>query len=329
MMRKWLLASVAFASVSFACVAVDDAQAGDLRLAPDQTPTYGKVTPFYGKVNPFYGKVNPFYGKVNPFYGKISPFWGDITPYWGKINPFYGKVNPFYGDTDQFWGKINPFYGKVNPFFATVGPYWENAGPEWGAINDTWTQLQSSNAADYSGLQAQIAAFMGEASAFWSPAVQKYTGKSFSDGFASDMLAKYGINPNDPSSLAGTDAATRSFFFLNWYDGLMNFTGVDHVDWWMPAIDWSPNLAQIQGSGGNVTVGILDSTVDSAGADVNNIKFVGGYKMYVNDHGAAVASLIAAKHDGVGVMGVDPNASVVLYNPFDATGTARDRKSVV
>ncbi len=55
---------------------------------------------------------------------------------------------------------------------------------------------------------------------------------------------------------------------------------------------------------------------------MNSIKFVGGYNIYVNDHGAAVASLIAAKHDGEGVMGVDPNASVLLYNPFDATGTA-------
>ncbi len=72
------------------------------------------------------------------------------------------------------------------------------------------------------------------------------------------MLANYGINPNDPNSLANTDAATRSFFFLNWYDGLMNFTGVDHVDWWMPAVHWSPSLAQIQGSDA-VVVGVLDS----------------------------------------------------------------------
>ncbi len=44
--------------------------------------------------------------------------------------------------------------------------------------------------------------------------------------------------------------------------------------------------------------------------------------MYVNDHGAAVASLIAAAHDGQGVMGIAPNAEVHLYNPFDASGTA-------
>ncbi len=327
MLRKTLLAGVALA---FA-FAVPAAQASDnsLRLAPEAapssnrlTPAYGSINPFYGSINPFYGQINPFYGSINPFYGQISPFWGDIEPYWGKVNPFYGSINPFYGETDQFWGKITPFYGTIQPFWGTVGPYWETAGPQWGAINDTWTKLQAANATDYSSLQSQIRSFLGKAAAFWSPAVGKYTHKSFADGFANDMLAKYGIDPNDPASLAGTDAATRSFFFLNWYDGLMNFTGVDHVDWWMPAVHWSPSLTQIQGGEGRAIVGILDSSVSADGANVDRLKFVGGYKYYVNDHGAAVASLIAAEHDGQGVMGVDPNAEVHLYNPFDASGTA-------
>ncbi len=42
----------------------------------------------------------------------------------------------------------------------------------------------------------------------------------------------------------------------------------------------------------------------------------------MNDHGAAVASLIAAQEDGIGVMGIAPHADVQLYNPFDGTGTA-------
>jgi len=322
-MRKWLLASVAFACVA----AAGEVQAGAplVRLAPEQvltgTDSGGDIAPFYGKVNPFYGKVNPFYGKVNPFYGKISPFWGDITQYWGKVNPFYGKVNPFYGPNDQFWGKINPFYGKVNPFFSAVGPYWETAGPEWGAINTNWQQLQDTHAADYSGLQTQIGAFMAKANAVWDPQVRKYTGKGFYEGFANQMLANYGIDPNDPASLANADVATRSYFFLNWYDGLMNFTGVDHVDWWMPAINWSPSLAQTAGTTPAI-VGVLDSTVSAGNADVANLSFTGGYQLYVNDHGAAVSSLIAAAHDGQGVMGVAPNAVIHLYNPFDATGTA-------
>ena len=319
MVRNWLLAGTALCCM----LAESGAQASDnsLRLAPDATPTYGTIKPFYGTINPFYGSINPFYGSINPFYGQISPFWGDITPFWGTINPFYGSINPFYGDNDQFWGTINPFYGNINPFWATIGPYWQAAGPQWGTINTSWGQLQASNATDYSSLQSQLKDFIGQAANFWGPAVQKYTNKNFADGFANDMLAKYGIDPNDPASLAGADAATRSFFFLNWYDGLMNFTGVDHVDWWMPAVHWSPALTQIQGANRSV-VGILDSTVDASNADVNHIVTVGGYRYYVNDHGAAVASLIAAKQDGQGVMGIAPDTDIHLYNPFDATGTA-------
>jgi hypothetical protein len=69
-------------------------------------------------------------------------------------------------------------------------------------------------------------------------------------------------------------------------------------------------------------VGILDSTFNAANVDVSNITFVGGYNYYVNQHGGAVASLIAAQQDGTGVMGVDPNVAIKLYNPFDTTGTA-------
>jgi subtilisin family serine protease len=316
MVRKFLLAGVALA-----CMAAGlEAQAASL-LTADTTPTANTIEPFYGAINPFYGAINPFYGAINPFYGQISPFWGDISPFWGTINPFYGSINPFYGSTDQFWGTINPFSGNPNPFWATVGPYWQSAGPQWGAINTLWNNLQASKATDYSALQAQLNAFLSQTAAFWGSAVEKYTGKDFTDGFADDMLTKYGIDPNNPASLANVDAATRSYFFLNWYDGLMNFTGVDHVDWWMPSIDWSPMLAQTEGNS-RAVVGLLDSTATAAGADVQSINFVGGYNYYVNGHGTAVASLIAAQQDGYGVMGVAPNTTIDLYNPFDASGTA-------
>ncbi|HEY1962042.1 MAG TPA: S8 family peptidase, partial [Rhizomicrobium sp.] len=318
MMRKILMAGAALACM----ISASGAQAGSLlRLSPESPPANPTIEPFYGTINPFYGTINPFYGNINPFYGTISPFWGDIRPFWGDINPFYGTINPFYGNTDQFWGTINPFYGNINPFWATVGPYWQNAGPQWGAINTAWTNLQSANATDYSGLQAQFMAFLNQAGQVWGSQVQKYTGKDFWAGFANDMLSRYGIDPNDPTSLANTDVATRSYFFLNFYDGLMNFTGVDHIDWWMPSIDWSPMLAQTEGTN-KAVVGVLDSTVNAAGADVANLSFIGGYNLYVNNHGAAVASLIAAQQDGTGVMGVAPNSIIHLYNPFDATGTA-------
>lgn len=321
-MRKMLLAGAAVACL----MAGSSAQAGFLsgltQSSPKSSSDQKMVQPFYGSINPFYGSINPFYGSINPFYGTISPFWGDISPFWGTIDPFYGTINPFYGTIDPFWGTIDPFGADTNTFWGTVGPYWKSAGPQWGAINKEWGALQSANATDYSTLQQQMTAFFQQAQDFWGPAVQKYTGKDFASGFANDMMAKYNIDVNDPASLANTDAATRSFFFLNWYDGLMNFTGVDHLDWWMPAINWSPMLAQTAGSEQTAIIGLLDSTTTAESANVDKMVLVGGYRYFVNEHGTAVASLIAAKEDGHGVMGVAPNSVIKSYNPFDATGTA-------
>ncbi len=157
-------------------------------------------------------------------------------------------------------------------------------------------KLQASGATNYASLQAQLNAFVGTSAKFWGAAVQKATGKNFNDGFAAPMFAKYGIDPNDPNSLADTSIETRSLFFLNWYDGLMNYTGVDHVDWWMASVHWSPALTQIQGLGTNSVIGVLDAYFTTDNSDVANLVFVGGYKTYTNDHGAAVASLIAAQH---------------------------------
>ncbi len=319
-MKKWLLAGAALCCV-LTVNAANAASSGSLlrlSLTDLSASDDGSLDPFYGKINPFYGKINPFYGKINPFYGKINPFWGDITPFWGDIDPFYGKINPFYGDVDAFWGKINPF--DTSPFWSTIMPFWRDAGPQWGDLNTAWNALQDANGTDYSGVQLQLNAFIGQSEAFWAPAVLKATGKNFNDGFASAMLAKYGIDPNNAASLAGVSPQIRSAFMLNWYDGLMSFTGVDHVDWWMPAINWSPMLTEIQG--GHSIVGVLDSSFTRDASDVGGLKFTGGYNFYVNDHGAAVASLIAAQRDGQGVMGIAPDAEVHLYNPFDASGTA-------
>ncbi|MGN6515383.1 MAG: S8 family peptidase [Rhizomicrobium sp.] len=277
-------------------------------------PNNPKVHPFYGNINPFYGNINPFYGNINPFYGNISPFWGNISPFWGSINPFYGSISPFYGN-------ISPFWGSINPFDASIGPFWQSAGPQWGAINTLWNDLQASNATDYSGLQAQLKGFIASSSDFWSAAVHKYTGKDFNSGFADAVLSTYGIDPDDASSLANVSPMVRSAFMLSWYDGLMNFTGVDHVDWWMSSVDWSPALTKIQNANGDVIVGVLDSTFDGDATGVDNVHFAGGYKVYVNQHGGAVASLIAAQQDGQGVMGIAPNSQIELYNPFDQTGT--------
>jgi len=288
--------------------------------------TDSRASPFYGAINPFYGVINPFYGLLNPFYGQISPFWGDITPFWGTINPFYGTISPFYGDINPFWGNISPFYGNINPFWGTIQPFWQDAGPVWGNLDASWTQLQASGATDYSGLRTQLQAFIDRSQNFWGTAVQKATNSNFMDGFASKLLSQYGINLNDASSLAKVTPEARSAFFLAWYDGLMSFTGVDHVDWWMAAVHWTPLLTQIQAAPGpaghNLIVGLLDFAPSKLDDSIQHLKLVGGYKGVDNGHGAAVASLISAQHDGQGIMGIAPNATVDLYNPFDSTGTA-------
>ncbi|MBV9571240.1 MAG: S8 family serine peptidase [Alphaproteobacteria bacterium] len=306
MIRKWLLAGAA--ALSLVAVEVGPAIAGK------QQDQGGPIDQFYGvnggPIDPFYGPINPFYGGVYPFYGQVSPFWGTITPFWGTVNPFYGSVQPFYGNIDQFWGTVNPF--NANEFLSQVYPYWNTVGPQWGALNTLWNDLQANGATDYSQVQAGLNDFVNATVAFWGAQAGQYV---------SQMYGKYGIDPNNPSSLAYVTPETRSAFFMNLYDGMMNFTSIDHVDWWMAAVHWGPQLVQTQAPG-TVPAGLLDASISRNYSDVKDLKFIGGFKGYVNDHGAAVASLMAAMQDKIGVMGVAPNSSVRLYNPFDSTGTA-------
>ena len=64
------------------------------------------------------------------------------------------------------------------------------------------------------------------------------------EAFLAELNARYGIDTSDPHALAELDAEERSAFFLEFYDSLMGFTGADRVDHWMPAIGWTPALAQ-------------------------------------------------------------------------------------
>jgi len=279
----------------------------------DVTDQGGPITPYYGTdggpVDPFYGPINPFYGGSNQNYGAIGPLWGDISSFWGTVNPFYGSIDPFYGDIDPFWGTVNPFNG--DPFRSLLYSYWEVAGPQWGALNLEWSLLQQTGSQNYLEVQIQLAALFASADLVWGP-----------NGhiLGNQMLAKYGIDPNSQASLAAATPEMRSAFYLNWYDALMTTIGVDDVDWWMAAAHWSPELMLTDGAAG-AHVGLLDATTTGADSDVKRFRFIGGYAGYVDDHGAAVGSLIAAQEDGTGVMGVAPKSSIRLYNPFDQTGT--------
>ncbi|WP_417471208.1 S8 family peptidase [Maricaulis sp.] len=266
------------------------------------------VTPYRGDIDPFHGDINPFSGDINPFYGDISPFWGDISPFWGDINPFQGDIS-------AFWGDIDPFYGDINSVYGNIGAFWSEAGPLWGDINAFWNQIDPAGN-DIETLRTQLNDLFDRAEAVFGDTIETETNQSFRDEFLQDMLARYGIDPADPDALADVTAVQRSAFFLAFYDGLMNFSGTDRVDHWMPAINWSPSLSQAVSSGDDVLVGLLDfSFTDVEGLNVRRAR---GERDYLNfNHGAAVAGLIGAPHDGGGVMGMAPGVTFNVYNPYD------------
>lgn len=302
-------------------IAAAPALAQDAAPAPAPAPavTHADEGLSSTAVQPSYGNINPFYGNISPFWGNISPFYGNISPFWGNINPFYGNISPFYGNISPFWGNINPFSQSTNrfaPAWGNIQPFWESIGKQVGAANAAWDAGVYTDAA--TGLRTIIA----QSEATWGAAVSAATGRDFQSGFAAPLLARFGIDPGEPASLAALTPAQRVEFFLAWYDGLMAFSGQDRPDYWMVTANWTPALTQQQGSGADTIIGILDANFSGVADLSERVIRSTGYKNGVNGHGASVAGLIVAAHDGEGVMGIAPRAGVVLHNPFDASGTA-------
>ena len=318
MQRQSLLLSAAVAAI--AAFPVSASAQGAPELRDDIRPFFGDIDPFRGDIDPFAGDIDPFAGDINPFRGDIDPFYGDISPFWGDIDPFWGDIDPFAGDIDVFWGDINPASAV-----SGQGAYWAQVGPMWGDINASWNALGSYSALtaiSYSVLANDFQTLVDTTRTTWNAAIQSKTGQSFDVAFANPILAKYGIDLNDPTSLASIDAATRSQFFLEWYDSLEAYSGKDRVDHWMPLINWTPVLTQDQGEGHDAVVGLLDVAISSTDDNIEFLVNEGGYQVSANEHGAAVASLIAGRHDGEGVMGIAPRATVHSYAPFDDSGSA-------
>jgi hypothetical protein len=317
------LVSVCTVSLAYAAPALSQTTAAGDGAATQTAPTAGPVQAAYGNIRPFYGNIRPFYGNIRPFYGNIRPFYGNIRPFWGDNSAFWGSASPFSSEGANFWGSLPPLdQGSLK--YSSIAGFWTDAGVR---IDDTFTAWRSldpatATAADYNGVALKLKDLNDRSSAFWGKTVQSKTGKSFQEGFASAMYAKWGVNPNDPASLSKLDPSDQASFFLDWYDGLMNFAGTDHVDHWMKTVNWSPALTQMQGAGGRTTIGLLDFTVVGDATIRKNIVAYDGVSTFSNGHGAAVASLIVGAHDRQGVMGIAPKASVIAYNPFDASGTA-------
>ncbi|MEH3106173.1 MAG: S8 family serine peptidase [Sphingomonas fennica] len=282
--------------------------------APRVTPLYGNISAFYGNISPFYGNISPFYGNISPFWGNISPFWGNISPFWGNISAFWGNISPF--------GTPQPPAGMISPQWGNISAFWQDTGNQWAALSGQLNGLgDRPTRADLDPIAGQMQQIVDGSAAFWAGAVREKTGKSFEEGFARPILARYGIDPKDGASLAALDPGRRAQFFLEWYDGLMNLSGTDRVDHWMKTANWNPALTQIQGAGSDSVIGLLDFTVADAGLQ-DSVTAYKGTSSFANGHGSAVASLMIAPQDGEGVMGIAPRAAVLAYNPFDSSGTA-------
>ena len=249
--------------------------------------------------------------------------WRDIEAFrsWGEIEAFRGwrDIEAFreWRDIEAFrgWGDIVAFHGwrDIEAFGGGLNAYEAD-------LSDDWRILAAMN--DPDEMLTAINEIVSKSEAFWGAAVTEKTGLSFDQAFADKLLAKYGIDLNDKNSLSNLTIADLVYFQFEWNDGLWGFSGMDHIDWWMSATNWNPNITVVQGSGRNTVIGLIDAvTTNDVDLQGNTILWDGSTSA-VGGHGGAVASLMVANHDGQGVMGIAPGASVAAYNPFNANGTA-------
>lgn len=267
-------------------------------------PLAGNIDPFAGHIDPFRGHIDPFGGRINPFSGTIDPFAGNIDPFAGNIDPFAGQVPLLTSDnTSRFWGEFASSWANTDNLLASLN----------GQVPNTINNASVSRQIEDLGLKSE---------SFWGKRVNLKTGKSFRDGFINPLLSRFGVSLSNPETFQRLTASQRSALAFAWYDGLMEFSGTDHVDHWMGTVRWNPSITKIQGSGADSIIGLLDGSIRGDSAVQSNLMSSGGYANGANAHGSAVISLIIGAHDGMGVQGIAPNASVVAYNPFDATGTA-------
>ena len=288
----------------------------------------GRVTVRAAGLDPRYGNIDPFYGDIGAFWGDISPFYGDIGAFYGTINPFWDDISPFYGNIGAFWGDIGAFWGNIgafeNGYMASIGTYWAQTAPLFRETEANWAAFAANpdDVASAAALSGNFDALIAQAETQWGARIMEQTSASFDDAFLAPILARHGIDGANPASFAALDARERAAFFLDWHDSLMAFSGIDFVDHWMGAVNWTPVVTQIQGSQGRTMIGIIDSDITGSSGLANNVMSSAGSSSFVSGHGAGVASLIIAEHDGSGVMGIAPNAKVVTFNPFDADQTA-------
>ncbi|GGY56353.1 hypothetical protein GCM10007148_27380 [Parvularcula lutaonensis] len=173
----------------------------------------------------------------------------------------------------------------------------------------------------------QYQALYARAEASYGALIEGETGKGFEDGFLTGFLAKHGLSGDGFIDFLQMSEGERAQFLIDLNDQLFTFAGVDHPDHWMGAVNWSPRLSEVAGFGEGVTIGVVDQAFAGNGALGDAPETLGAI-VEGQDHGLAVTGVLAGALDGEGVMGVAPEASIVLANPFDRQSEA-DEKSVM
>lgn len=203
-------------------------------IAPDQasatgttgpvTPRWGSVSPLWGSVSPLWGSVSPLWGSVSPLYGSVSPQWGSVSPLWGNIGNFWssvslipggGALSPYLaGNFTQnnitpFWGTIKPYTGQISG--AKLDEYWLAAGPAYQTTLNTWNAISpTATASSYGGVATNLKDMVTKAAQYWTAAVvPKGATGTFKTLFADPLMAKYGIDPTKPATLATLSPTQR------------------------------------------------------------------------------------------------------------------------
>ncbi|WP_375402697.1 S8 family peptidase [uncultured Sphingomonas sp.] len=300
----------------------------------------GRTTTFAGDVVGTASRIRAMEDKVGASASRIRAMAGELSGFASRIramstDPVIGAYtynltgNTFWGSQYGSQGALMASASRIRAMDGTVESFASRIRAMASRIRAMDGTLLSFDSApsDYQGIHREITGLVATTKGVWGSAVQTQTGKSFEDGFSNRMLGKWGVNLGDARSIAGMNEVDMELFLLDWRDNVLLFSGVDSVDHWMKAVNWTPAMSQQLGSGLNgdknqlkVRVGLLDFAVT---ADPKaNVAGAGGVSQVAGAHGNAVASLIVGAHDGRGVMGLAPKADLYSYVPFDRTQTA-------
>ena len=290
------------------------------------TVRWGNLETFWGNLETFSTEYAEYDGDYSAYYGSLDPSWGNLETFWGNLETFDGNLDSSWGNLETFGGNLETFEGDLGSYWGNLETFWGNLETFWGNLETFWGNLETfgpENEAQYAELLGMLGAFYNLSQDQWAIPVALDTKQDFYAGFAQAMFEKYGIDPTDPSSLSDWSAVDRAKFFVEWYDGLMQFSGIDRVDSWMAQVNWSPALTQDHDFNTQAVIGLLDFGVTDQTLLTHDVVYSGGYDTDADDtHGSAVVSLLIAPHDGKGIMGIAPGAGVAVYNPFDETDTA-------